>query len=148
MDKLTDEKKVPNREDVMADREKIRAKYTPAVAERYDEACERDEEGNFGANIVMLDEMEDAMVGTTVNEHGIVVPVYEEELCVKSLAEKFLKSGEYKDYDEAYTAAAEWFDYNTLRAIPYLKEQAPIIIRAFDRDTELWEGFLDVKPSC
>lgn len=133
--------KKPTREEILADRAEIRAKYSKAVAERYDEACDRDDE--LGANIVMFDEMEDGMVGTTVNAAGIVVPVYERELCIRSLARKFMKSGDYKDEDEANLAATEWFEFNTVRTLPYLKDQAPVIIDSFMRDSELWEGFLD-----
>ncbi|MBR2305844.1 MAG: hypothetical protein IKA48_01285 [Fibrobacter sp.] len=133
--------KKPTREEILADRAEIRAKYSKAVAERYDEACDRDDE--LGANIVMFDEMEDGMVGTTVNAAGIVVPVYERELCIRSLARKFMKSGDYKDEDEANQAATEWFEFNTMGTLPYLKDQAPVIIDSFMRDSELWEGFLD-----
>lgn len=133
--------KKPTREEILADRAEIRAKYSKAVAERYDEACDRDDE--LGANIVMFDDMEDGMVGTTVNAAGIVVPVYERELCIRSLARKFMKSGDYKDEDEANLAATEWFEFNTMGTLPYLKDQAPVIIESFMRDSELWEGFLD-----
>lgn len=131
----------PTREEIMADRADIRARYSPAVAERYDEACDRDDD--LGANIVMFDEMEDAMVGTTVNAAGIVVPVYERELCIKSLAKKYMASGDYKDEDDANLAATEWFEHNTMGTLPYLKDQAPVIIDSFMRDSDLWEGFLD-----
>ena len=133
----------PTREEIMADRAEIRARYTEKVAERYDEACDRDE--NYGANIVMFDEMEDAMVGTTVNAAGIVVPVYERELCIKSLAKKYMASGDYKDEDDANLAASEWFEHNTMGTLPYLNEQAPVIIEGFMRDDAQWEGFLDGK---
>ena len=131
----------PTREEILADRERIKARYSEAVAERYDEACERDDD--YGQNIVMMDDMEDAMVGTTVNAAGIVVPVYERELCIMSLARKYMASGDYKDEGEAYSAAADWFGCNTERAIPYLKDRAPVIIDGFDRDMERWEEFLD-----
>lgn len=127
--------------EIMEDRKAIRSKYSPAVAERYDDACDRDDD--YGANIVMIDDMEDAMVGTTVNADGIVVPVYERELCIKSLAKKYMASGNYKDYEDAYTAAAEWFSFNTEGSLPCLKEKAPVIIDGFLRDSEKWEGFLD-----
>ena len=131
----------PTIEEIMADRERIKAGYSEKVAERYDEACDRDD--GYGTNITMFDDMEDAMVGTTVNESGIVVPVYERELCIISRARKYMKSGDYESYDKAYEAAAEWFSYNTERALPYLKEKAPVIISGFMRDSEQWEGFLD-----
>lgn len=131
----------PTREEIMADRKAIRAKFSKPVAERYDEACDRDDD--YGANIVMFDEMEAGMVGTTVNAAGVVVPVYERELCIKALAKKYMASGDYKDDDEAYTAATEWFEFNTERTLPYLKKQAPVIIDGFLRDAGLWEGFLD-----
>lgn len=127
--------------EILADRERIKADYSDTVKERYDEACDTDDER--GANIVMLHDMEDAMVGTMENADGIVVAVYERELCVKAIANRFVKSDEYKDYDEAYEAALEWFEYNTLRTLPYIGKNAPVIISGFMVDSDRWRGFLD-----
>lgn len=132
--------------EILADRERIKADYSDMVKERYDEACDTDDER--GANIVMLHDMEDAMVGTMENADGIVVAVYERELCVKAIANRFAKSGEYKDYDEAYEAALEWFEYNTLRALPYIGKNAPVIISGFMVDSDRWGGFLDEQPAA
>lgn len=133
--------KKPSYEEMKAARERIKAQYSKAVAERYDEACERDDD--YGLNITMFDDMEAAMVGTTVNSAGIVVPVYERELCIKSLAKKYMESGDYKDEADAHLAATEWFEFNTERSLLYMGDKAPVIIDGFDRDAELWEGFLD-----
>lgn len=143
---LSPSEKESRYEEILKDREELKKKrgYSPAVCERYDEACDRDDD--FGANILMIDEMEDAMVGTMVNEHGIVVPVYERGLCIKALANRYMKSGEYESYDDAYEAAEEWFDFNTERSLPYQAPKAPVIIDGFMRDDEKWEGFLDEQP--
>lgn len=133
-------------EQTLKDREELKKErgYSPVVSERYDEACERDDD--FGANILMIDEMEDTMVGTMVNGHGNVVPVYERELCVKALANRYMKSGDYADYEDAYTAAVEWFEFNTERSLPYQEPYAPVIIDGFMRDADTWEEFLDEQP--
>ena len=133
-------------EELLADRERIKADYSDTVKERYDEACDADE--GMGTNIVMLHDMEDAMIGTMENEDGITVAVYERELCIKAIANRFAKSDEYKDYDEAYEAALEWFEYNTVRALPYIGKNAPVIISGFMVDSDRWEGFLDEQPGA
>lgn len=132
--------------EILADRERIKADYSDTVKERYDEACDTDDER--GANIVMLHDMEDAMVGTMETADGIVVAVYERELCVKAIANRFAKGDEYKDYDEAYEAALAWFECNTVRALPYIGKNAPVIISGFMVDSDRWEGFLDEQPGA
>lgn len=111
--------------EILADRERIKADYSDTVKERYDEACDTDDER--GANIVMLHDMEDAMVGTMETADGIVVAVYERE---------------------PYEAALEWFECNTVRALPYIGKNAPVIISGFMVDSDRWEGFLDEQPGA
>lgn len=37
-------------------------------------------------------------------------------------------SESYDPEDDPYESAMEFFEYNTVRSLPYLKDQAPIII--------------------
>jgi len=77
-------------------------------------------------NIVYINGMDKALVGCHMTDDGIFVAVYDRELCLKCLEEMFSKS--CKPDDDPYEMAQEWFEYNTLRALPYQHERAPIII--------------------
>lgn len=109
------------------------------VKERLEEVeCDADD-----TNIVLLHGMERALVGTMLNSKGILVAVYEENLCIECLADDFRKDNPDRDDVENWTDAEEWFSYNTLRAIPYMGEGAPVVIRGFHRDEEKWREFKD-----
>lgn len=109
------------------------------VKERLEEVdCDADD-----TNIVLLHGMERALVGTMLNGKGILVAVYEENLCIECLADDFRKDNPDRDDAENWTDAEEWFSYNTLRAIPYMGEGAPVVIRGFHRDEEKWREFKD-----
>lgn len=109
------------------------------VKERLEEVeCDADD-----TNIVLLHGMERALVGTMLNAQGILVAVYEENLCIECLADDFRKDNPGRDDAENWTDAEEWFSYNTLRAIPYMGEGAPVVISGFHRDEEKWREFKD-----
>lgn len=57
----------------------------------------------------------DAFIGVTINNQA----VYDYEKMVEWLM---------KTENMSYLEAIEWIDYNTIRALPYVGEQAPIII--------------------
>lgn len=120
-------------------------KSLPAlVRERIDEARAADYED--GDSIVLLHGMERAMIGTVENAAGKIVAVYEEELCIRCLMEDMSKpedAGDDWDEDDAYTDAREFYEYNTVRALSYIGDSAPMIIRGFDVDAERWEAFKD-----
>lgn len=114
------------------------------VRERIDEARAMDYED--GDSIVLLHGMERAMIGTVENAAGKIVAVYEEELCIRCLMEDMSKpedAGDDWGEDDAYTEAREFYEYNTVRALPYIGDSAPMIIRGFDVDSERWEAFKD-----
>jgi hypothetical protein len=58
---------------------------------------------------------DDALIGVTEDNRA----VYDYELMIEWLCEK---------ENMSYEDAAEWIDYNTIRALPYFGEAAPIII--------------------
>lgn len=88
-----------------------------------------------------------------------VVAVYERNLCIKCFAD------EYSDEDTAelhkdehspeelknpdllrelkWHDAEEYFEYNTIRSLPYAHAAAPIIIEGFDVDFNRWQKFKD-----
>lgn len=118
-------------------------KSLPAlVRDRIDEARAADYED--GDSIVLLHGMERAMIGTVENADGKIVAVYEEELCIRCLMDDMSKpedAGDDYDENDAYTDAREFYEYNTLRALPYIGDSAPMIIRGFDVDSDRWEAF-------
>ncbi len=67
--------------------------------------------------IVLSPELDSAIVGI---EHDTMRLVYDYEGIVKA----FMKANKWD-----YETALEWTDYNTMRAIPYMGDRAPIIIR-------------------
>jgi len=126
---------------------------SPTVIERFSD-CDAIAEGNDDY-IVFLDGMEKALVGTA-DVNGVHVAVYERELCIRCIMEGYGDDwadtiGTYTDEqkadadfmeEEKYTMAVEDFEYNTLRALPYQHEHAPLIIDGFFVDSERWEAFM------
>lgn len=118
------------------------------VKKRLEIANERDTKGH-GDNIVLFHDVEKGMVGTMVNEYGITVAVYERNRSIDQLAEDFDKDNPERDEDEARTDAIEWFEYNTVRTIPYLHEIGPLIIEAFDdgdREEKIKDELVEKVP--
>ena len=85
------------------------------------------------------------------------VAVYERSLCIKCLADDYndedtreLHKDEYsveelQDPDLLrelkYKDAEEFYEYNTVRALPYAHAAAPLIVEGFDVDSDRWESF-------
>lgn len=85
------------------------------------------------------------------------VAVYERGLCIKCIADGYddesiveLHKDEYseeqlKDADFLYELklqdAEEWFEYNTMGALPNAKEAVPVIVEGFGVDGARWEAF-------
>lgn len=119
------------------------------VKERFAESAERAEMAEIP--IYYIDGMEGALIGTMENEYGNVVAVYEREMCIRCIKESFgpdwmnepaygYSDEEKADADfldmELTTMAIEYFEYNTLRSLPYLKEFAPVIMNGFSVDID------------
>ena len=111
------------------------------IQNRISEARERDENG--GVNIILLHGFEAAMVGTTVNQHGKTVAVYEEELCLQILMNLIKTDHPDVPKNELYSEAIDAWDYNTMRALPYMGEAAPVIIQGFEVDSTKWDALLE-----
>lgn len=89
----------------------------------------------------------------------MTVAVYERSLCIKCIADTFddkdiaeLHKSEYTEEELKDPAiirecklrdAEEFFEYNTVRAIPYAHAAAPLILEGFSADEERWESFKD-----
>ena len=85
------------------------------------------------------------------------VAVYERGLCLKCIAEGYSDEDIRELHKDEYSAeelqdsslienlklrdAEEFFEYNTLRTVPYAHDAAPVIIEGFCVDTEAWDHF-------
>lgn len=94
-------------------------------------------------------------------EVQVPVAVYERQLCIKCIADDYddkdiaeLHKGEYSEeelqnpellQELKLRDAEEFYEYNTVRALPYAHEAAPVILEGFDADDERWEAF---KKAC
>lgn len=107
-------------------------KVSPVVKQRFAEASELAEDNDD--QIYFIDGMERALIGTMVNADGVRVAVYEKGLCLDCLMD-----------DMTEEEAIDWFEYNTLRSLPYLHEHAPVIIERFEHDDGLWNQFMTDK---
>lgn len=140
---MTDEEREAVRE-----REEYLDSLPEEVKKRLEIAYERDTKGH-GDNIILFHDIEKGMVGTMVNEYGITIAVYERNRSIDQLAEDFDKDNPERDEDEARTDAIEWFEYNTVRTIPYLHETGPLIIEAFDdgdREEKIKDELVEKVP--
>lgn len=117
---------------------------SPLVRERIEEACQRAIDNDN--KMYFIDDMEGALIGTS-EVNGNVVAVYEYSLCIEYLASSYTDEDlRMMEIDEetinnpelrkqvCYESAWEWFEYNTLRTLPYLHELSPIIINGFFAD--------------
>ena len=52
--------------------------------------------------------------------------IYSYSLLAEALTDSFLEDGEATCYEEAYTCAIDWLEYNTIRSAPYYDDY-PII---------------------
>jgi hypothetical protein len=76
------------------------------------------EEMDEGTVFLEPEYLDAAIIGRTfANGHEVLVYSFQ------GLAEA------YAEHDDmAYEAACEWVEYNTLRALPYMGEQAPVVV--------------------
>jgi thiamine pyrophosphokinase len=130
------------------------SKAGKTVVERFDEATARDEfDGN---HICILHGLEKAMIGTAqLGDH--TVAIYERGLCIQCIADGMNDSDVAKLHADEYSAeelknpelirtlklqdAEEFFEYNTVRALPYMGDATPLIIEGFAVDGNRWDSF-------
>lgn len=90
-------------------------------------------------------------------EVPVTVAVYERSLCLKCLAEDYSDEDIRELHKDEHTEeelrdpsllaelklrdAEEFFEYNTLRTLPYAHDAAPVIVEGFSVDTEAWDHF-------
>ena len=90
-----------------------------------EEVLEFLEEENPEAAIFENPSFEKALIGYTENNLGNYVAVYDYNLMIESLSEEYSNESE-----DPITDAIDWVEYNTMRSLPYMGENAPIIIYA------------------
>jgi len=71
-------------------------------------------------NLTYFNDYGDALIGYTVHADKTVA-VYDYKKCIKSLMKDGMSEEE----------AVEYFEYNTVRTIPYMGSAAPIIMETF-----------------
>lgn len=85
------------------------------------------------------------------------VAVYERSLCLKCIAEGYSDEDIRELHKDEHTEeelrdpslieelklrdAEEFFEYNTLRTLPYAHDASPVIVEGFSVDTEAWDHF-------
>ena len=77
------------------------------------------QEDGIDEPVVMLDGFNNAFIGVTVSENNIRA-VYDYDMMVNCLMEK---DGMTDD------EAVDYISYNTIRAIPYMEQNSPIVFR-------------------
>lgn len=135
------------------------SKAGKTVVERFDEATARDEfEGN---NICILHGLEKAMIGTAeLGDH--TVAIYERGLCIQCIADGMNDADVAKLHKDEHSEdelknpelirtlklqdAEEFFEYNTVRALPSMGGVAPLIIEGFAVDGTRWDSFTKPEP--
>jgi hypothetical protein len=130
------------------------SKAGKTVVDRFDEATARDEAS--GDNICILHGLEKAMIGTAQRDDHTVA-IYERGLCIQCIADGMkdadvaeLHKDEYSE-DELkdpeliktlkHQDAEEFFEFNTVRALPCMRDAMPIIIEGFAVDGTRWDSF-------
>lgn len=135
-------------DEVMAELEERIKDLPERVKERHREITEL--AFNLECSPLMMDEYAGAVIGYVNTDSGIRV-VYDHELCIKCLAESYTMDDlhvmypnepaekfESEDavFDMRCESANEWFECHTLRSLPYVKDDAPIIMERFHVDSE------------
>lgn len=72
-----------------------------------------------GASAVVLDDLDSAIVGLYTDGEDFCHVVYSKEKIIDALV---------TEQDMSYEDAVQWYEYNTLRAIPYAGKSKPIVI--------------------
>lgn len=93
---------------------------------------------------IVLDpvELDGAILGSTLNDAGERILVYEYEKLIEIYAGL---DGDPND-EERFIGAQEWVDFNSIRALPYMGPRAPLIVtRLEEGDEEAME--LDERDS-
>lgn len=91
-----------------------------------------------GDTVMFPDGFEGVLIGYMENNTGHIVAVYDYDKSIEYMATHLINetyNGEklYETEDDAYTGAVEWFETNTLRALPYVTDSngdnvAPVFV--------------------
>lgn len=111
-----------------------------------------------GAIVLDPPSLDEAIVGVTKNDRGKRVFVYDFEELIRCNAMDHCVGTSAESVDEdvfALDQAFEWVSFNTLGALPYMGDRAPLVLQRLDRecvaDVELseitvFDGRLWIKP--
>ena len=72
-------------------------------------------------DIALMHEYRNALIGHTIS-NDVSVAIYDYDKCIKILMQRD---------NVTYEVASDWFSYNPMRAIPYMGEGNPIIMKSF-----------------
>ena len=105
-----------------------------------------------GASLLEPPAYDAAIIGIVKNPVGLIVAVYDYDRLVQCVADgssTAAASGPGGDAEDDYDSedgddsaieeAEEWVEYNTLRALPYMGERAPIVAREVVEGEEWWD---------
>lgn len=86
-----------------------------------------------GQLVVFLDGYEGGLVGYCTNDAGRLICIYDYDRSMDFMARQYMESDRemFPDYDEAYTGAVEWYEFNTVRSLPYVKDGETSIAPTF-----------------
>ena len=93
-------------------------------------------------DMILLDGLDKALVGTFLNDNGHVVAVYIEELCIALVVERLKVEHPDWSMEELREDAADYLS-DLGRAAPYMRGAAPVIVEGFEVDTGVWRRFLE-----
>ena len=96
-----------------------------------DALAEEDRNALYGAVILDPDTLDAAIIGVHENREGEFVAVYDQEAIIDIMVNERMSDDAELDRQEAWQEAAEFVDYNTVRALPYMGLRAPILASEF-----------------
>lgn len=96
-----------------------------------DALTEEDKNAISGAVVLDPDTWDAAIIGVHENHEGEFVAVYDQEAIIDIMVNERMSDDAKLDRQEVWQEAAEFVDYNTVRALPYMGPRAPILASEF-----------------
>jgi len=120
----------------------------------YPFSSEAEEASLMGAVVLDPPSLDEAIMGVLKNHRGDAIFVYDHEELVRCFARDMFEPNGESD-PTALDQAFEWVSFNTIRALPYMGDRAPMILQRVDDecvdDVELseltvFDGRCWIKP--
>lgn len=96
-------------------------------------------EAEIENKVYLIDGFDNSIIGVTESGDRAKL-VYDYNKMVEEFAADNKEADETED--EAITAAIEWIEYNTIRALAYLGEDSPIIMRPINEIVEQYSTMI------